>query len=84
MSFAEEDDIKEQRILDGVDLLEKSLAYRSELGWNQTELSELYAFISYAVSFPKSFLALVDSYSTMNSGVKNFLAVALVLHDLGY
>lgn len=44
----------------------------------------MYAFISYAVSFPKSFLALVDSYSTLKSGVKNFLAVALALHDLGY
>ena len=27
---------------------------------------------------------MVDSYSTLNSGVKNFLAVYLVLYELGY
>lgn len=44
----------------------------------------MYAFISYACSFPTNFIALVDSYSTLNSGVKNFLCVYLVLHELGY
>jgi nicotinate phosphoribosyltransferase len=84
MSFSTEEDIKDHKTIDGVDILEKSLAYRKELDWEQTELSELYAFISYAVSFPNGFLALVDSYSTLNSGVKNFLCVTLALDDLGY
>lgn len=84
MSFASEDDIKDQKYLDGVDILEKALTYRKELEWEHTEVTELYSFISYAVSFPNSFLALVDSYSTLQSGVKNFLVVALVLSDLGY
>jgi nicotinate phosphoribosyltransferase len=83
MSFSKESDLT-NRILDGVDLLQKTLAYRSDLGWETTELTELYAFISYAISFPNAFLALVDSYSTLNSGVKNFLLVALALDDLGY
>ena len=69
---------------DAVDLLEASLRYREELGWQGTVLKELYAFISFAVSYPNSFSALVDSYNTMESGVKNFMLVALVLHDLGY
>ena len=67
-----------------MDLLEASMRYREELGWSSTVLKELYAFISFAVSYPNSFSCLVDSYNTMESGVKNFLLVALVLHDLGY
>ena len=48
-------------------------------------MSELCAFVSYACSFPNDFIALVDSYSTLQSGVKNFLLVELVLvRDLGY
>ena len=47
-------------------------------------MSELYAFVAYACSFPHKFVALVDSYSTLNSGVRNFIFVQLVLHELGY
>lgn len=84
MSFEKEEDIANSRVVDGTDLLEKSLIYRKDLGWEDTNLGELYAFISFAFSYPTSFSALVDSYSTMNSGVKNFLIVTLVLKDLGY
>lgn len=84
MSFEKEDDIKYSRTLDGVDLLEKSLEYRTKLGWTDTNLGELYAFIAFAQAYPKAFSSLVDSYSTMNSGIKNYLIVALVLKDLGY
>ena len=48
-----------------------------------TNDGELAAFISYARSFPKSFLALVDTYDTLKSGVPNFLAVALTLAEAG-
>lgn len=47
-------------------------------------MGELYAYVSFASSYPKAFSALVDSYSTMNSGIKNYIIVALVLKDLGY
>lgn len=47
-------------------------------------MCELYAFVSYGCSFPDGLMALVDSYSTLNSGVKNFLTVALALDDLGH
>ena len=69
---------------DSVDLLQACLAYREELGWSSTVLKELYAFISFAVAYPNSFSALVDSYNTIESGVKNCILVTLVLHDLGY
>lgn len=58
--------------------------YRQELDWTKTNEGELAAFIAYAQAFPKGFLALVDTYNTLESGVKNFLLVALALHECGY
>ncbi|XP_039117117.1 nicotinate phosphoribosyltransferase 2-like [Dioscorea cayenensis subsp. rotundata] len=52
--------------------------------FGETNQSELAAFISYASAFPNNFLALVDTYDVMRSGVPNFCAVALALNDLGY
>ena len=45
---------------------------------------ELAAFISYAQASPTGFLALVDTYDTLQSGVPNFIAVALALNIIGY
>ncbi|HBK35172.1 TPA: nicotinate phosphoribosyltransferase [Candidatus Uhrbacteria bacterium] len=45
---------------------------------------ELAAFITYAMCYPDAFLALVDTYDTLKSGVVNFLAVAMALDDFGY
>ncbi|GMP31473.1 hypothetical protein CsSME_00005672 [Camellia sinensis var. sinensis] len=52
--------------------------------FGETNQSELAAFTSYALAFPNSFLALVDTYDVMRSGIPNFCAVALALNDLGY
>ncbi|XP_010548416.1 PREDICTED: nicotinate phosphoribosyltransferase 1 [Tarenaya hassleriana] len=52
--------------------------------FSETNQSELAAFTSYALAFPKAFLALVDTYDVMKSGIPNFCAVALALNDLGY
>lgn len=50
----------------------------------QTNEGELAAFVAYARSFPTGFLALVDTYDVMKSGLVNFCAVALALDELGY
>jgi len=52
--------------------------------FGETNQSELAAFTSYALAFPSDFLALVDTYDVMRSGIPNFCAVALALNDLGY
>jgi len=70
--------------LDNQNFVENVLHYRSELGWTQTNEGELAAFIAYAQAFPNSFLALIDTYDTLISGLKNFIVVALALDDLGH
>lgn len=68
-------------------LLPQVLKYRNEIlggDWTRTNDSELAAFIAYAGAFPHSFLALVDTYDTLNSGIRNFILVALALDDNGY
>lgn len=49
-----------------------------------TNDGELAAFIAYATAFPATFLCLIDTYDTLNSGLLNFVVVAHVLDDLGY
>ena len=67
-----------------------SLKYKTEvcnlLGVNASETieGEFASFISYALTFPSAFLVLVDSYDVFNSGVPNFMAVALALMELGF
>lgn len=50
----------------------------------ETNKGELAAFIAYAISFPEGFLVLVDTYDVLRSGIPNFCAVALSLHEIGY
>ncbi|XP_053322433.1 nicotinate phosphoribosyltransferase [Spea bombifrons] len=50
----------------------------------ETNVGELSAFVSYAIAYPLNFLTVVDTYSVLMSGVPNFCAVALALHELGY
>ncbi|MHB1131800.1 MAG: nicotinate phosphoribosyltransferase [Chloroflexota bacterium] len=57
---------------------------REELDFLNTNEDELAAFIAYALAWPDGFLALVDTYDTLKSGIPNFLAVALALTRLGY
>ncbi|KAG4175577.1 hypothetical protein ERO13_A11G193300v2 [Gossypium hirsutum] len=71
---------------DFVSLVQSWLSKIQALGNSvgETNQSELAAFTSYALAFPNNFLALVDTYDVMRSGVPNFCAVALALNDLGY
>ncbi|KAM7070371.1 nicotinate phosphoribosyltransferase [Acridotheres tristis] len=50
----------------------------------KTNQGELAAFVSYAVTFPCDFQGLLDTYCVRRSGLPNFCAVALALHQLGY
>jgi nicotinate phosphoribosyltransferase len=65
-------------------LVELSLKYRKEMGTVIASEGELAAFIAFSQCFPDNFLALVDTYDTLNSGVPNFLAVALALLECGH
>ncbi|XP_054929865.2 nicotinate phosphoribosyltransferase isoform X3 [Dermacentor andersoni] len=75
---------------DEVDFMALCCKWRKELTGlfktieDEASSGELAAFISYAVSFPQNFLALVDTYDVLRSGLLNFSAVAMALNDLGY
>ncbi|KAL0332213.1 UNVERIFIED_CONTAM: Nicotinate phosphoribosyltransferase 2 [Sesamum calycinum] len=97
-SFMSPDEITEKSLksADGSNVCEDFVglvqAWLSKLKWSkllggifgETNQSELAAFASYALAFPKNLLALVDTYDVMRSGIPNFCAVALALNDLGY
>eukprot|EP01038_Epipyxis_sp_PR26KG_P016817 gene16817-23018_t len=90
MSYISLEDIKSTTIASSkdpsveVEFLELVLNWRARLNYNATNNGELAAFISYAQSFPSAFLALIDTYDTLSSGLLNFIIVGLALHDLGY
>ncbi|CAM9693086.1 unnamed protein product [Phaeothamnion confervicola] len=80
-SFAQ---IKDARLDGCADFAAAVQAYRIKLGYSTTHTGELAAFTAYALAFPDGFLALVDTYDTLYSGVPNFICVALALDDLGH
>jgi len=69
---------------------EESLKVRAELTakhgqiYSSTNESELAAFIDYAQAYPNGFLALIDTYDVLYSGVRNFIVVAIALHRCGF
>jgi len=77
-SFLETDDFV-QLVLDS----RRKLAADEVIPTENTNEGELAAFISYAQAFPDKFLALVDTYDTIRSGVPNFLAVAAAMKEVG-
>ena len=74
---------------ESADLAERVLYWRktwlnARLFADTANAGELAAFTAYARAFPRSFLALVDTVNTLESGIPNFLCVAAALHDCGY
>lgn len=66
-----------------VDLYQQALYCIDQMGYH-TNPAELVAFIAQAQTYPENFLALADTYDTLNSGVPNFIAVSYGLHQAGY
>lgn len=64
--------------------LEVVLQIREALGFTNTHEGELAAFIGYAIAWPDEFLALVDTYNTLQSGVPNYICVAAALRLFGH
>lgn len=60
------------------------LDIHTRLNETSTHLGELGAFIQYAYTFPSKFIALIDTYNTLESGVLNYCSVAIALIELGY
>lgn len=86
-SYVTGDDLPDECVLNGVNVAEAALRWRSFLGYDdQGSLheGEFAAFVSYAVANPGGFLALVDTYSTLETGLKNFVTVALAIKEAGY
>ncbi len=87
-SFLDIKDLKDHALAgaDGEvrDFLHMVLEIRESLGFNHTNEGELASFIAYAQAFPRGFMALVDTYDTLKSGVPNFVCVALALLKSGY
>jgi nicotinate phosphoribosyltransferase len=87
-SFTGIEDLKDRSIVgsDGQvhDLVAMTMEVRKDLGFMHTNEGEFAAFIAYAQAFPRGFMALVDTYDTLKSGVPNFVCVALGLLKVGY
>jgi len=93
-SFTSLSDIKRPSIKtaagESVDFLEICLETRKEMvlkfgdQYQGTNESELAAFIDYAQAYPKGFLALIDTYDTLYSGLLNYNTVGISLLKIGH
>lgn len=63
-------------------LFEKCLVIREKLKWTHTNINELFAFASFAWVYKDSSNLLVDTYDTINSGVKNSIIVGIAMNEL--
>merc|ERR1711936_112978 len=90
LAMAEEPSLENGETPRKKDFMSMCEAWRSQLGEDLNILAseahdgEFAAFISYALAFPKGFIALIDTYDVTRSGILNFCAVAMSLHDMGY
>jgi nicotinate phosphoribosyltransferase len=83
-SFSSLDELTVRTIGTVPDIVARARELHVRLGFGATNEGELAAFLSYATAFPSKFLALVDTYDTLNSGVPNFLIVSAVLLEAGF
>lgn len=64
-------------------VLAKEAIVTKVFGKNNNQ-GELAAFASFAAAFPERFVALIDTFDSIKSGIVNFFIVGLALVDLGY
>ncbi|KAH8053143.1 nicotinate phosphoribosyltransferase [Aureococcus anophagefferens] len=57
---------------------------RTPTRFRSLHAGEFAAFVAYALANPTNFVALVDTYSTLETGLKNFVTVALALKECGF
>jgi len=88
VSFYALSDLKDRTLVDASgarrDFAAVVLQFRADLKRLHTHEGELTAFISYAQAFPRGFLGLLDTFDTLESGIWNFVCVALALEQFGY
>ena len=80
-------DLPDDCVLNGVDIAESALRWRTELGYEESAVlheGEFAAFVAYALANPTTFVALVDTYSVLDTGLRNFVTVALALAEAGF
>ncbi|CAF1060501.1 unnamed protein product [Adineta ricciae] len=94
-SYESMNDLTERCLCDRISKEQRPFAdmceqYLNEIGSilkiipEQTNKGELAAFTSFAIAYPTNFLALVDTYDVLKSGLPNFLAVSRALHECNY
>ena len=83
-AFEGPESLATRRLGEVEDFWGRVLEVRARLKHSSSNLGELAAFVAYAQAFPANFLALVDTYDTLKSGVPNFVCVALALKEAGY
>lgn len=80
-SFASLDEIEEFEI-NNISIKKRSLEIRKELNL-QTHDGQLAAFLAYAKAFSNNFKTLIDTYSTLETGILNTIIVSKALAEAG-
>lgn len=81
-SFFSLEDAEEFEI-NGIKIKESALKWREKLGFQKTHNGELAAFLMYARAFPNTIVTLIDTYSTLDSGVPNTIILCAALAEAG-
>lgn len=65
-----------------IELFNQALEIRSFLKWEHTNLNELFSFATFTAVYQESSNLLVDTFNTIDSGIKNAIIISLALIKL--